>query len=307
MQVFISWSGARSREIAEALRAWIPKVVQSVKPWMSDQDISAGARWLTEVSATINNTGVGLICVTPENQHNPWLLFEAGALSKTLEQPCVCPLVFDMTPGQLTGPLTQFQANPLDRGGLGKVLSTINSGLGERRIDPQQLEEILEVWWPKLQERLAAILPASIPTASRTADDQLEEILMLAREQLRREDIRLEASKERDEKLDSMLGVMDKAGAMLNVMQSQAQRIQTVMTKTTERTLSGQALPSIDGKAAVIEIGDDVKGILSALAPGQLDASSMQEMIQALRGMQESDKERHQRMVSPPTEGGSPA
>lgn len=217
MQIFISWSGPRSREIAEAIRAWLPKVVQSVKPWMSDQDISAGSRWLTEVSATLNNTNVGLICVTPENQHNPWLLFEAGALSKTLEQTCVCPLVFDMTPGQLTGPLTQFQANSLDRSGIGKVLSTINNGLGERRIDPQQLEEILDVWWPKLQERLAVIQPAANPTASRTTSDQLEEILILVREQLRRENIRLEASKERDEKLDSMLGFLDKAGAAMGL------------------------------------------------------------------------------------------
>ena len=101
MNIFISWSGDRSRLIAEAIRVWLPKVMQSVKPWMSDQDISAGARWLTEVSSTLNTTSVGLICVTPENQHNPWLLFEAGALSKTIEQTCVCPIVFEMTPGQL--------------------------------------------------------------------------------------------------------------------------------------------------------------------------------------------------------------
>jgi len=42
MQIFISWSGDRSCLIAEAIRGWLPKVVQSVKPWMSDQDIAAG-------------------------------------------------------------------------------------------------------------------------------------------------------------------------------------------------------------------------------------------------------------------------
>lgn len=302
MQIFVSWSGPRSREIAEAIRSWLPKVVQSVKPWMSDQDISAGSRWLTEVSATLNNTNVGLICITPENQHNPWLLFEAGALSKTLEQTCVCPLVFEMTPGQLTGPLTQFQANPLDRGGIGKVLSTINNGLGERRIDPQQLEEILDVWWPKLQERLAAIQPAPNPTASRTTNDQLEEILMLAREQLRRENIRLEASKERDEKLDAMLGFLDKAGATMSLLQGQAHRVHSTMAKVAERALSDQAAPSTDVQATALEMGDDMKGMLTAIAPGQMDISAMQGLINTMREMQVRDKERHERMISPPTD-----
>lgn len=303
MQVFVSWSGPRSREIAEAIHAWLPKVIQSVKPWMSDHDISAGSRWLTEVSATLNSTNVGLICVTPENQHNPWLLFEAGALSKTLEQTCVCPLVFEMTPGQLTGPLTQFQANSIDRYGIGKVLSTINNGLGERRLNPQQLGEILDVWWPKLHDLLIAIQPASSPTALRTTDDQLEEILMLAREQLRRENIRLEASKERDEKLDSMLGFMDKVGATMSIFQTQAQRMHSAMSDSAERTLSGQIQPSTDGPAPLLEMGDEVKGLMEAIGPGKIDVTSLQDLVNAMREMQESDRDRHERMISPPTDG----
>lgn len=205
MQVFVGWSGDRSRLIAEAIWSWLPLVLQSVKPWMSDQDINAGSRWLAEVSSTLGNMSVGLICVTPENQHNPWLLFEAGALSKTIEQTCVCPLVFGMTPGQLAGPLTQFQANVLDRNGMGKVVATINQNLEEGKINPQQLQETFDVWWPKLEERLKMIPPEPFPTASRTVDDQLEELLTLAREQLRRENIRLEASNERDERFDSFI------------------------------------------------------------------------------------------------------
>jgi hypothetical protein len=305
MQVFVSWSGARSREIAEAIRSWLPKVIQSVKPWMSDQDISAGAQWLTEVSTSLHNTNVGLICVTPENQHNPWLLFEAGALSKTLEQTCVCPIVFEMTPGQLSGPLTQFQANPLDRSGIGKVLFTINNCLGDRRIEPQQLEEILDVWWPKLQERLAEIQPATAPTASRTTNDQLEEILMLVREQLRRENIRLEASKERDEKLEPMLHFMDQAGKSLGTIQSSAERMHSAMTKTMEKALTSQLPPSIDGVGAQIDMENEMKGMLAALSPRQMDISSMQEMVEGIRGMQERDKERHQRMISPPTDASN--
>ena len=108
MKVFLSWSGARSKFLAEALRLWIPRVIQSVKPWMSDEDISAGARWSKDLSLQLSEAKLGIICVTPENQNNPWLLFEAGALSKTLDHTNVCPFLHELSPGQLAGPLSQF-------------------------------------------------------------------------------------------------------------------------------------------------------------------------------------------------------
>jgi hypothetical protein len=288
MQVFVSWSGERSRLIAEAVRSWLPKVVKSVNPWMSTEDIGAGARWLSEVSATLNAATVGLICVTPENQHNPWLLFEAGALSKTLDQTCVCPLLLEMTPGQLNGPLTQFQANSLNRDGIAKVLSTINKGLGESRLDPQQLEEILDVWWPKLEERIKAIPAPKEPTAARSIDDQLEEILQLARENLRRENLRLEASMERDEKLDSMVGFVEQAGQMMGAMQSHAQRLQSSL---------GKRIDSAHGGAS-IEHQDVTSAIAGTMTDGPLSGASMVEIAETLRGLHERDKARTESMLA---------
>ncbi len=40
MDVFISWSGELSKKIAEAIRDWIPCVIQAVKPYYSPDDIS---------------------------------------------------------------------------------------------------------------------------------------------------------------------------------------------------------------------------------------------------------------------------
>lgn len=45
MKVFISWSGTRSKAMANALKEWIPLIVQHAKPFVSDKDISAGDRW----------------------------------------------------------------------------------------------------------------------------------------------------------------------------------------------------------------------------------------------------------------------
>jgi hypothetical protein len=46
MKVFISWSGERSQILAQKLYEWVPMVLQSVTPWLSQADIAAGDRWL---------------------------------------------------------------------------------------------------------------------------------------------------------------------------------------------------------------------------------------------------------------------
>ena len=40
--IFISWSGERSRFVACALREWIPMVVQAAEPFMSEADVDKG-------------------------------------------------------------------------------------------------------------------------------------------------------------------------------------------------------------------------------------------------------------------------
>ena len=78
-----------------------------------------------------------------------------------------------------------------------KVIATINKGfMAERQIDSHQLDQIIDVWWPKLEDRLKALSPPPEPTVARSTEDQLEELLTLARENLQRENLRLEASRE---------------------------------------------------------------------------------------------------------------
>jgi hypothetical protein len=83
-KVFISWSGEPSRSIARALHDWLPTVAQHVRPWMSDQEIGTGRRWNEEIAKALDDTDFGIVCVTAQNQHAPWLMFEAGGLAKRL-------------------------------------------------------------------------------------------------------------------------------------------------------------------------------------------------------------------------------
>lgn len=75
MLVFLSWSGDRSKAVAEALAAWLGQVVQAVEPWLS-RDIAKGTRWGSEVADRLEKSRVGIVCLTPENLDAPWILFE---------------------------------------------------------------------------------------------------------------------------------------------------------------------------------------------------------------------------------------
>src|SRR5438045_1936561 len=110
MKVFISWSGTRSRDVAESLHEWLPYVINAVEPWLSSADIEKGARWALDLAQELESTSVAVICLTKENLNAPWILFEAGALSKTVGKSFVCPYLFGLDRIDLTGPLLQFQA-----------------------------------------------------------------------------------------------------------------------------------------------------------------------------------------------------
>src|SRR5262245_41263467 len=101
MQVFLSWSGARSRKLAQCLHFWLKPIVQAANLWMSDRDIEAGQRWGSEIADRLQQTDFGIICVTPENLGAAWLLFESGALAKAVDTARVVPVLLGMPKSSL--------------------------------------------------------------------------------------------------------------------------------------------------------------------------------------------------------------
>lgn len=111
MDIFISWSKEPSKQVAIALAEWLPEVIQSLKPWISE-DVSVGTRWNAKIAKQLSSTKFGIICVTKANQHEAWLQFEAGALAKTLdEETRVCPHLTDMNETDLSARLQRFKAS----------------------------------------------------------------------------------------------------------------------------------------------------------------------------------------------------
>lgn len=177
MKVFISWSGSRSKAVAVALRDWLPLVLQYVKPWVSDKDIGAGDRWAQSIAGELEAANFGIICITPENLQSEWILFEAGALSKSMLDAKVIPLLFKLELSDLSGPLSQFQAQKIEESGLMEVVKAINK-VADGQTNESIINQLVPQLWPSFQAKLDAI-PDTQPTDKhmRPQHEILEELV----------------------------------------------------------------------------------------------------------------------------------
>jgi hypothetical protein len=189
MKVFLSWSGDLSHKTALVFRDWLPSVIQSISPYVSSEDIDKGARWSTDIAKELEDSTYGILCVTKENVHAPWLTFEAGALSKTMDKAAVCPFLFDIKRSEVSGPILQFQSTIFDKEDIKKLLSSLNRACGPDTLTEDRLEKAFSVWYPTLENQLNELLrnrpPVPVPDpeeeAINTTGEILEEILDLTR------------------------------------------------------------------------------------------------------------------------------
>lgn len=184
MKVFISWSGDKSKKLAEAFNDWLPSVIQAAQPYFTPDDIEKGKRWAKEISEELEESSIGIICLTRSNIQAPWIMFEAGALAKSISEARVIPILFDFTPTELQGPLVQFQAATFNKAEFFKLLKTINSALGEASLKTKTLESVFNKWWPELEQKVKTILedPKNTEEHEMRSDREiLEEILELTR------------------------------------------------------------------------------------------------------------------------------
>jgi hypothetical protein len=182
--VFISWSGKRSKWMADALRDWLPMVIQSSRPWMSETDIEKGSRGLNEISGQLAGTKVGISCLTPENLLAPWLHYEAGALSKTIDDKTrLCTyLLGGLEIKDVGPPLGMFQATKPTRDDTKRMVSTINRAVTDSPLGESTLDRLFAKMWPDLDEKLQA-MPKSdeAPTPQRSVEEMLAEAIEFIR------------------------------------------------------------------------------------------------------------------------------
>jgi hypothetical protein len=163
MRVFVSWSKSRGKRVADALRTWLPSMNHHIEPWVS-AEIEAGKRWRDKLYQRLEETNVGIICVTPESVNSPWLNFEAGALAKSAQRGVVCPYLFELDPDDddhhpiRAGPLADYQFAKADYDGTLHLLRTMNGALQKQLRKPEgTLLKDFESSWPQLKRTLGKI------------------------------------------------------------------------------------------------------------------------------------------------------
>ena len=81
-----------------------------VVPYFSPSDIEKGSKWDTEITGALNDARMCIIALTRENLTSKWILFEAGAISQSVDdKSLVCPILFGIEPTEVEFPLASFQ------------------------------------------------------------------------------------------------------------------------------------------------------------------------------------------------------
>ncbi len=161
MRVFLSWSQRRSGDIAAAWQEFLPNVIQSIRTFLSSADLDAGVRWTSHLADALGDMDHGILLITPENKMEPWIHFEAGALSKNVGTAKVMPCLYDVQVAQLPATLAQFNCRMSDRAGVWGIVTSINNDLKEGGLDPGRLRKAFEKHFPDFEATIAAIPPLS--------------------------------------------------------------------------------------------------------------------------------------------------
>lgn len=190
MRAFISWSGHTSRAIATIVRHDLGLAFPSVEFWMTAEDIPPGTEWFAALGNALSTARLSIVCLTPQNLASQWILFESGAVSNALGRNAVVPLLYELTPADLTGPLAQFQAVRCDLEGMRYLFRLINTLDETTRRTDSALAELVEIHWPRVEAQLGKIPAPEKPQQPVRPDRAiLEEILALLRHDRRQSPI----------------------------------------------------------------------------------------------------------------------
>jgi hypothetical protein len=184
MRVFLGWAEDEARDVALALKEWLPLVCPGLQPWISD-DITKGKRWSAEIATTLRGSKAGIFVLTPDNLSSVWLHYEAGAISN-VEGALVCTFLRRVGRAAVKAPLDVFQHTTAgDEKDTRKLVLNLEALLPreERLWGEAQLRSAFDKFWGDLVSKLDAIKPPKDGAAPPTlkSDDMLAEILDIVR------------------------------------------------------------------------------------------------------------------------------
>lgn len=184
MRVFLSWSGPRAKALALALFTWLPDVLQSLDPFMSDQSIDLGTKPTNEIHDALQEP-YGIIVANAQSIKSEWVNWEAGALAKSLggvDGARLWVLLDGISPTDIHGPIGQVQATTsLDKDDLLRLVESVNAQLTTGQLPPERLSKSFERSWPELQTAIENLPALDATAATPDVTAMTEEILLTVR------------------------------------------------------------------------------------------------------------------------------
>ncbi|HEX6626149.1 MAG TPA: TIR domain-containing protein [Pyrinomonadaceae bacterium] len=165
MNIFICWSGDRSKALAKLMYEYLPRFIPDLPPPFFSENIVKGTRWFDEVSVALDAADAGLVCVTPESLHSGWIHFETGALARAVRKNRrgkVFVYLLNVEPDELRGPFGAFQSTRSDRDDTEKLIDAIVTSMGADADAREKCERAFAHHWGAFEKGLAAIRPPTI-------------------------------------------------------------------------------------------------------------------------------------------------
>jgi hypothetical protein len=193
MKIFLSWSGNQSHLLAQAFKDWLPEVIQSLKPFLSSKDISAGVQWFPKLKAELETADFGIVCLTKTNLKAEYIMLESGAMAMRVDAAKLVPVLCDVSEVELVkSPLTAFNYVHLTPEGVLKLLESINNSSPEK-VSEETLRKRFHRLWPDLEETTKAIIETPDKDAPEkkafNAEAAIEQILANINAQARHDQI----------------------------------------------------------------------------------------------------------------------
>ncbi|HEY0404913.1 MAG TPA: TIR domain-containing protein [Pyrinomonadaceae bacterium] len=169
MNIFISQTKGKSREVALALQAWLRDDMRLGTPWMSE-DIPGGANWKIAIKEALQEARFGVLCITDDNLTNQWIILETGILD--FNGITVFPYAIDLEKlRQLPSPIDHLQAKrALKKETNESLVIKINEALG-RPMSDAVLARTFKSKWKKLEKELQRICRPPVDDIEKVVDD----------------------------------------------------------------------------------------------------------------------------------------
>ena len=118
MNIFLSWAGEKSKRAAKAFDECFQFLFRDLdsKIYISTST-EKGALWNDRLIKALDDADFGILILTKENcaRPSPWMMYEAGVLSKTAGTGHVMTFLLNVKASDIPGPVSRLQSTAFDK------------------------------------------------------------------------------------------------------------------------------------------------------------------------------------------------